>query len=253
MGTLAFPWTALLIGLWSSGHCVAMCGGLAMAAGHQSRLSLQAPVRQGIELLSWQLGRVLSYSLMGLIAGGFGAYFLQGLGMDLLRRLGMVVANLLLIGLGLHLTRWSSWILWLEALGQPIWRWVAPLAQRSLTPQAEGLIHPPRPLISKCSTALKAGALWGWLPCGLVYSMLITASVTGSPGTGALWMLAFGLGTIPALWTVSTASGRLLRSMQSDRVRVGIGIAIIGFGVWGLLRAFELIEVKWLDAFCITM
>lgn len=98
---------------------------------------------------------------------------------------------------------------------------------------------------------MRAGAIWGWLPCGLVYSMLITASVSGSAVNGALWMLAFGLGTMPALWMTSMASNRFTDQFRRSSVRKAAGLLIIAFGLWGLLRATGLIQVDWFDAFCI--
>lgn len=244
--------TALAIGLWSSGHCLAMCGGLALAAGQQGRHSLRHPAGQAIQMLGWQAGRVLSYGLMGALAGAMGAFFLS-LGMvEQTQRAGMVVANLLLIGLGLHLARVSSLILFLEEIGRPIWRVLAPWATATLTPAQPAGVFPPPPLLPSLAKALRAGALWGWLPCGLVYSMVITASVTGSPASGAGWMVSFGLGTIPALWAASMAGGRIAGMLRADGVRRGMGWLIIAFGVWGLLRALEWVSLPWLDAFCIT-
>jgi sulfite exporter TauE/SafE len=98
---------------------------------------------------------------------------------------------------------------------------------------------------------LRAGAIWGWLPCGLVYSMLVTASVSGGAIQGAVWMLGFGLGTIPALWLTSMLSQSILSRLQSTSLRRTAGLLIVGFGLWGLLRLLGLIQVDWLDAFCI--
>lgn len=248
-----FSPTALAIGFWSSAHCLAMCGGLAMAAGHtaRSRGHLNG-LQQKIELLFWQLGRILSYAFMGAMAGFMGAFFLQAAPIEWARTTAMVLANLMLIGLGLHLSRLSNLIQSLEQLGQFVWRFFAPWAQATLTPQpVQGLLPAP-PLSVRLAKALRTGALWGWLPCGLVYSMLVTASVTGSAGKGMGWMLSFGLGTIPALWATSVLSRRLLTQFTHDRVRQAAGLLIIAFGVWGILRAFEVVSIPWLDGFCLT-
>ncbi|MEY3016443.1 MAG: hypothetical protein RJB19_755, partial [Pseudomonadota bacterium] len=126
-----FPVSALLIGLWSSAHCLAMCGGLAIAAGQNTRGGRWT---DGLQMLIWQLGRVGSYGLMGLLAGGFGGFFLSLGPVELTQRIAMVLANLLLIGLGLHLARVSSIILVLERMGQIVWQFIAPLAQKTLVP-----------------------------------------------------------------------------------------------------------------------
>lgn len=243
-----FPLSALLIGLWSTGHCLAMCGGLAMAAGQANRRQCNASTSQrGMVLAGWQLGRVLSYTVMGLMAGAFGAFFLTQAPVVLIRQTAFVMANLMLIALGLHVAQLWSGITQLERIGQIIWRWVQPLATATLVPRTPG--HP-RP-IQETLRALRAGAIWGWLPCGLVYSMLVTASVSGSAINGALWMLAFGLGTMPALWMTSMASHRFTDQFRKSVVRTTAGLLIVAFGLWGLLRAIGLIQIDWFDAFCI--
>lgn len=251
---MTLPVSALVIGLWSSAHCLAMCGGLALAAGQSGRHTgppgRLSPDRV-LELFSWQLGRVLSYAFMGAVAGAIGGFFLSWDAVGWAQTSAMVLANLLLILLGLHLARLSSLILWLEAWGQIVWRWVKPWAVASLTPTTTNILPGP-PLWARVLKALRTGAIWGWLPCGLVYSMIVTASVTGTAGSGALWMLFFGLGTIPALLATSMASSRLLRAAGSPALRRAAGLLIVAFGLWGLIRAFDLVSIPWLDAFCIT-
>jgi sulfite exporter TauE/SafE len=239
---------AALIGLWSSGHCLAMCGGLAIAAGESRRrlLSLR-PRQRAVELLSWQLGRIARYGVMGLIAGGFGALTLYWAPIEVLRNFAFAAANLLLIALGLHVARLYSGVLILEHAGQLIWKRIAPFAAATLIPTATLPYRSHREILS----ALRAGAIWGWLPCGLVYSMLVTASVSGGAIQGAVWMLGFGLGTIPALWLTSMLSQSILSRLQSTSLRRTAGLLIVGFGLWGLLRLLGLIQVDWLDAFCI--
>lgn len=248
-----FSPTALAIGFWSSAHCLAMCGGLALAAGHSVRTRGHPEVwQQRTELLFWQFGRVLSYAFMGALAGLMGAFFLQAAPVEWARKAAMVLANLMLVGLGLHLARLSNLIQMLEQMGQVVWRLVAPWAQATLTPQpVQGLLPGP-PLWIRLARAVRTGALWGWLPCGLVYSMLVTASVTGGALKGMGWMVSFGLGTLPALWATSVASQRLLGRFRDDRIRRSAGLLITAFGVWGLLRAFELVSIPWLDGFCLT-
>jgi sulfite exporter TauE/SafE len=78
--------------------------------------------------------------------------------------------------------------------------------------------------------------LWGWLPCGLVYSVLIAAIATGSAINGGLLMLAFGLGTLPTLLTMGMAAVRLKTVLQNIWVRRASGLLVLGFGLLGLLR-----------------
>ena len=245
-----FPVSALLIGLWSSAHCLAMCGGLAIAAGQNTRGGRWT---DGLQMLIWQLGRVGSYGLMGLLAGGFGGFFLSLGPVELTQRIAMVLANLLLIGLGLHLARVSSTILVLERMGQIVWQFIAPLAQKTLVPVRFDGVLPAPPIWMDWLRSLRAGLLWGWLPCGLTTSMAVTAAVSGSSQSGALWMVAFGLGTIPALWLTAMASSQLARFIRHDGFRLTMGWLMIVFGLWGLARALQLVSVPWLDAFCITV
>lgn len=245
---MSLPLSAFLIGIWSTGHCLAMCGGLAIAAGQTNRQNLNnRMVQRGAELGAWQLGRVLSYAFMGLMAGAFGSFFLANAPIVFFREFAFIVANLILIALGLHVAQLWSGIVQIERLGQLIWKFIAPLATATLVPQTPKRRNP----LKQMGNALRAGAIWGWLPCGLVYSMLVTASVSGSASNGAGWMLAFGLGTIPALWITSMASDQAAHYFQKPAVRKTAGCLIIGFGLWGLLRVSGVITVDWLDAFCI--
>lgn len=225
-----------------------MCGGLAMAAGQVNRQNLNnTAVQRGVELVSWQFGRVASYVFMGAFAGAFGAFFLSAAPVAAIRDFAFIVANLILIALGLHVARLWSGIVQLERIGQGIWKLIAPFATATLVPQTPKHRSSPKQIFN----ALRTGAIWGWLPCGLVYSMLITASVSGGATNGALWMLFFGLGTVPALWLTSMASDQAAQYLQNITVRRVAGLLIIAFGLWGLLRITGLITVDWLDAFCI--
>ena len=231
-----------------------MCGGLAIAAGQNTRDGAgRSHLADGTQMLVWQLGRVSSYGLMGLIAGGFGGFFLSLGPVEVTQRIAMVLANLLLIGLGLHLARVSSTILILERMGQVIWQFIAPLAQKTLLPVRFDGVLPAPPVYADWLRSFRAGLLWGWLPCGLTTSMVVTAAVSGSASSGGLWMVAFGLGTIPALWVTAMASSQLAGFIRHDRFRLTMGWLMIVFGLWGLARALNLITLPWFDAFCITV
>jgi uncharacterized protein len=244
----SLPVSAFLIGIWSTGHCLAMCGGLAMAAGQVNRRNLNnTPLQRGIELASWQFGRVASYMFIGALAGAFGAFFLSAAPVEAIRNVAFIIANLILIALGMHVARIWSGIVQLERIGQVIWKFIAPFATATLVPQTPKHRNSTKQILN----ALRTGAIWGWLPCGLVYSMLITASVSGGATNGALWMLFFGLGTIPALWLTSIASDQAAQYLRNIMVRRIAGLLIIAFGLWGLLRIAGVIKVDWLDAFCI--
>lgn len=245
---LSLPLSAFLIGIWSSAHCLAMCGGIAIAAGQANRQNLNnTSAQRGVQLAFWQLGRVMSYALMGFIAGGFGAFFLGLTPLALIRDAAFIAANLLLIALGMHVAKLWSGIVAIERVGTSLWKFMSPLASATLLPPPPQQRSRARQIVH----AIRAGAIWGWLPCGLVYSMLITASVTGSATQAGLWMAAFGLGTVSALWLASMASSQATSVIKRPAIRKAAGLAIVGFGLWGLLRATGVMSVTWLDAFCI--
>jgi uncharacterized protein len=216
---------AFLIGLLGGVHCVGMCGGIVGA------LTAQAPQRQRAWSLhlAYSTGRIASYAVAGALigaVGGMGLFFNQVLPVQMLL---YVLANLVLVSLGLYLAGLGDHLARLELLGTWLWRRIQPLGAK-LVP---------------ADTAAKAfalGTLWGWLPCGLVYSLLATALVSGGAGQGAAVMLAFGLGTLPNLLLAGMVFKRL-RDITSDRrVRIAIGALVAGFGVAGLAKAANLGE-----------
>ncbi|GIX26923.1 MAG: hypothetical protein KatS3mg123_0804 [Burkholderiales bacterium] len=85
--------------------------------------------------------------------------------------------------------------------------------------------------IDSLPRAFAAGTVWGWLPCGLVYSVLFTALLSASPVTGALIMLAFGAGTLPNLMAMGWFAGSLKGFLQRPWVRYGAGAVIVAFGI----------------------
>jgi sulfite exporter TauE/SafE len=95
------------------------------------------------------------------------------------------------------------------------------------------------------------GALWGWLPCGMVYSVLLTAMMAGSALSGAAVMLAFGLGTLPMLLSMGMLGAQLRGWIQRRPVRVASGLVVLGFGLLGMARAAGGISHGWIDALCV--
>ncbi|BCR24772.1 sulfite exporter TauE/SafE family protein [Aquipseudomonas alcaligenes] len=207
--------SALILGLLGGGHCLGMCGGLMGA------LTLAIPPDQRARrlrlLLAYNLGRILSYAAAGLLIGLAGWAVASSPAAMLLR----VLAGLLLIAMGLYLAGWWSGLTRIEAVGRHLWRHLQPLASRLMP-------------VSSLPRALLLGAVWGWLPCGLVYSTLLWASSQGSPGESALLMLAFGLGTWPVLLATGMAAERLTALLRRRGVRVAGGLLVILFGIWTL-------------------
>ncbi|ABY99718.1 TPA: sulfite exporter TauE/SafE family protein [Pseudomonas putida] len=207
--------SALVLGLLGGGHCLGMCGGLMGA------LTLAIPPEQRGKrlrlLLAYNLGRVLSYTSAGLLLGLAGwavASSPAALGLR-------VVAALLLIAMGLYLAGWWSGLTRIEALGRGLWRHIQPVASRLLP-------------VSSVPRALLLGALWGWLPCGLVYSTLLWAASQGNASYSAALMLAFGVGTWPVLLATGLAAERVNALLRRRSVRVAGGLLVMLFGIWTL-------------------
>ena len=208
-----------LIGLASALHCVGMCGGIIGALS----LSLPAGVRlQRGRLLSYTLsysaGRIVSYGLAGALMGGVGAQVFGALSPDYGHTVLRGLAAALLIGTGLYLAGWFPTFAHLERLGQPLWKRLEPLGQRLLP-------------VRSLPQALGFGLVWGWLPCGLVYSTLLWAASSGSAGRGALYMVAFGAGTLPAVLATGLLAGWVARWTRRPAVRTTIGLSLIAFGL----------------------
>lgn len=213
--------SAFLVGLLGGGHCVGMCGGIVSAVsltlpGQQPRLPY---------LLAYNGGRIASYTAAGVLAGLLGAsgYLLEHV--LPVQKILYAVASLMLVVLGLYLAGWWQGVLVLEKAGGLLWQRLQPLSKQLLP-----LRSPPQ--------AFALGLLWGWLPCGLVYSVLVAALATGSALHGGLLMLAFGLGTLPTLLAMGMAAVRLKALLQNIWVRRGSGLLVLGFGLLGLSRLF---------------
>ncbi|MFF7107001.1 sulfite exporter TauE/SafE family protein [Pseudomonas sichuanensis] len=207
--------SALVLGLLGGGHCLGMCGGLMGA------LTLAIPPEQRNRrlrlLLAYNLGRILSYAAAGLLLGLAGVALASSpLALGL-----RVVAALLLIAMGLYLAGWWSGLTRIEALGRGLWRHIQPLATRLLP-------------VSSLPRALLLGALWGWLPCGLVYSTLLWAASQGNALHSGALMLAFGLGTWPVLLATGLAAERVGSVLRKRGVRMAGGLLVILFGLWTL-------------------
>lgn len=223
-----------LIGLLGGTHCIGMCGGIVSALSVQGGGGAAWPRH-----LAYNFGRISGYTVAGAAVGALGsAGFLLN---DLLpvQLAFYVLANCMLVALGLYLTGMTRALAFAERAGQKLWRRLQPLTARFLPART--------PL-----QAFPLGLLWGFLPCGMVYSVLATALVTGSGARGAGLMLAFGLGTLPNL----LLAGLLLRRFQgitrNRRVRLATGLLVAGFGVFGLVNAASLGGRLWEGVVCLV-
>ena len=209
-----------LIGLLGGTHCVGMCGGIvgALSMGAGSRPLLH---------LAYNFGRIASYGAAGSIVGAMGGAGLALSGQLPLRIALFVAANLMLVALGLYLMGVTRALAFTERFGQRLWRHLQPLSRRFL---------PARTV----AQAFPLGLLWGWLPCGLVYSALVTALTSGSAVRGAGLMLAFGAGTLPNLLLAGLLVTRLNEYAAKPVVRLSAGMLVLAFGLWGLIQTIRL-------------
>lgn len=217
--------TAFLLGLMGASHCLVMCGGLAAAASkatHISRTGQKNPASnsQLAFLLIFNLGRIISYAGAGLIVSILGLWLADShhIAQQLLRS----IAGILLVLMGFYIARWWMLLTRLESAGQFIWRYLQPLT-RSLIP------------IKSKPQALALGLLWGWLPCGLIYSTLAWVAANAEPLMGAMTMLCFGLGTLPGVLAAGIFAQQLNRLVSHPYFRQLGGILLICYGAWTLL------------------
>jgi sulfite exporter TauE/SafE len=233
-----------VVGLAGSIHCVGMCGGIVGALSGAGAIPIVVARSNALpRVLAYNAGRIGSYMLAGALAGG-----LAGGAQNLAMLAGVQLtfywlANLMLVALGLYLMNVWHGLAMLEQGGRVLWR----RAQPVIAPLMKTLMPANRP-----QQAFALGALWGWLPCGMVYSVLLTAMLSGSAGAGAGVMLAFGLGTLPMLTALGLLGARLQRAMQRRHVRIACGLLVLGFGLLGLARAAGGVTPGWMDILCLT-
>ncbi|GEC94430.1 membrane protein [Zoogloea ramigera] len=228
-----------LIGLLGGVHCVGMCGGIVSALTVQVRLPGQtSPARREWPLhLAYNLGRIGSYTAAGAAMGAIGTVGMLFNDVLPVQLALYVAANLMLVALGLYLTGFTRALAGVERLGQRLWARVQPLTRRFLPARS-------------VAQAFPLGVLWGFLPCGLVYSVLATALVTGSAERGAALMLAFGLGTLPNLLLAGMLLTRLRDVVRNQAVRMGAGLVVLAFGVFGLVTTPSLGSALWNGVVC---
>lgn len=214
--------TALMAGLLGAGHCFGMCGGI--AGGFGALASGGGAV--GSALL-FNGGRVISYALLGgvlaLLIGAAG----DGLGVPGWSRWLRLLTGVLIAMVGLRfLFDWQG-LARIERAGAGVWRHVAPLVNRAA--KSKGPLG-----------RLALGLTWGFLPCGLVYTMLLTAMSTGTFIDGFLTMLAFGLGTLPALLGMTLWAPALGTFLQEQATRRLVGAGLLGVAAWTLFVVWNM-------------
>lgn len=207
------------VGLLGGVHCLGMCGSIVgILTAQLPKDSVRWPFH-----LAYNGGRLASYTVAGALVGAIGQAGLLLRDDVPVQHLLFALSSLMLIALGLYLAGIWSLVRRIEQIGGSLWRHIQPLT-RGLFP------------ISTPLRAFLLGTLWGWLPCGLVYSVLVTALASGHAQSGALIMLAFGLGTLPNLLAIGLFWESIKRRAQAPQARMTAGLLVAGFGVYGLIK-----------------
>ena len=217
---------ALLLGLFSGVHCIGMCGGIVTALTLNLQPT-QTHTKKFSQQLFYNLGRISSYTVFGLLAGSVGQASKFLLHAHTIQTVLAIMVAIFLFAMGLYLAGWWHGLLKLEQLGQPIWRRLEPLTR--------GMIP-----VRTIQQAFLVGTVWGWLPCGLVYSVAIFALSSGSAINGGILMLCFGLGTLPNLLAAGLLTTPLLQLLRRRYVKNMAGLLVMGFAMVLLYRAIQL-------------
>ena len=207
------------LGLFSTVHCLGMCGGTVTALS----LGLPEEIRQNrtrfsILVCAYNFGRVFSYTVAGALVGIFGHIILglvhNNTGHYILR----ILAGLILILLGLHIGGWITAIKRIEGIGIRVWQVIRPIGAYFLP-------------VDSMPKALLMGCIWGWLPCGMVYSVLLWSATSADPIAATLCMLSFGIGTLPGMISAGLVSNSLRRLFARANIKKVFAIIIICFGI----------------------
>jgi sulfite exporter TauE/SafE len=214
---------AFVMGLVSSLHCIGMCGSIIGTL----TLSLSPEIRHKKALLlpfvfNYNFGRITSYTIAGALAGLIQSLATLQMGEIHGHRLLQILSALIMAGAGLYIAGWFPRFAYIEKAGMHFWKTIEPFG-RKLIP------------VKTRSHAFLFGMVWGWLPCGLVYAALALAATAGDVSKSALTMLAFGLGTLPAVMGVGIMTGILTRLSRMQRFKQVVGLFMIALALLAAL------------------
>ncbi|MGR9086663.1 MAG: sulfite exporter TauE/SafE family protein [Gammaproteobacteria bacterium] len=214
---------SFLMGLFSSVHCMGMCGSIIGTL----TLSLKAEIRNDKRLLlpyifNYNLGRIVSYSSAGALAGLIHSLVALPMGDIDGYRLLQILSSIIMASAGLYIAGWFPRFAYIEKAGTRFWKLIEPYGRKLIPVQS--LIQ-----------AFLFGMIWGWLPCGLVYAALALSATTGSVSHSALTMLFFGLGTLPAVMGIGIMTGLLARLSRFRRFKQAVGLFMIVLALFSAL------------------
>ena len=204
------------VGLLGAGHCVGMCGGITSALGFASEKGSARLIA------AYSLGRIFSYACAGGAVASLGYVGMNYLSLAPLLR---GIAGCLLIAMGLYMVGWWRGISVLERGGNILWQGLQPLSRRILPVHSIG-------------SATVLGLIWGWLPCGLVYTALAFSATASSPLAGMAQMAAFGVGTLPAVLVGGLSAGKLGHFLKNEGLRRVFALLLMAYGLWTLQAVF---------------
>ncbi|MFI3186452.1 MAG: sulfite exporter TauE/SafE family protein [Methylococcaceae bacterium] len=233
---LAFTTSTLVaftMGLFSSMHCIGMCGSIIGTL----TLSLNPDIRNNKSRLipfvfNYNFGRITSYTLAGALAGVIEVLITLPIGEITGHRLLQLLSAVVMTGSGLYIAGWFPRFAYIEKIGVRFWKTIEPWG-RKLIP------------VKNRTQAYLFGMVWGWLPCGLVYSALALAATTGNISQSALTMLFFGLGTLPAVMGVGIMTSLLTKLSRMQRFKQAIGLFMIALAL--------LAALPWINPLAITI
>lgn len=205
--------TAFTVGLLGSIHCIGMCGGIVgLFTLHSQACGKDAALWP--RLLIFNIGRVTSYTVAGLLAGMLGQTTFSVFSSEIAAHLAALLSVLFMLALGLYLGGWASPFMFIEKLGaRLIW---APL---------QPIIKPLLP-VTNLRNALIVGLFWGWLPCGMVYALLVGAVASANILSGAMLMAVFGIGTIPGMMIMGAGTINLNNRLKNPIMRKIVGVVV---------------------------
>lgn len=210
-----------MTGLSGGFHCAGMCGGFISAftfniPNNSKKLQL---------ILFLNIGRIFSYCLIGFILGGLSKISTILENTQIFRNILFLLSNIILFILGLYFSDISSFIVKIEKIGVPIWKRLNSLLNKLLP-------------IDSIVKSFFFGMIWGWVPCGLVYSVSIYAFLSNNPFNGLLIMLCFGLGTLPNLLSMGYFTSILSDFMKKKVFRLFIGIFLMLFSAYNIIKFY---------------
>ena len=230
--------TAFFAGLLGGVHCLGMCGGIVGALTFGIRqdneaIPVNSPGKDAAStkpsknllpyILAYNGGRLFSYTIAGLLVGGISMLASNLPILNNLQFILQIFAAVFMIALGLYIGGWWFGLRTIEKAGGMIWKRIEPVSRQFIP-------------VKSPSQAFILGTLWGWLPCGLVYTILIWAISTGNAIEGGLLMLSFGLGTLPLLLAMGIFATSLSSFIRKNWVRALAGGIIIAFGIFSLFN-----------------